>query len=219
MSDFRIAIDDLGQKHKIYEVITSMRALGWEWFTLKKPGKGSGRFGFVQSPIVPEGEFGSFDITDIPSPTIEKQSSKATALPPEGWKWESKKNPVAEGDIWNDTVRVLEHKFRKPYSRFNDQEHQFLDRLFRKASDNRISLKIYPANHNPKRKKKRRSVGVQDDKKLSLNPPSVVKTKADETKWRRAVRSAERKFKKKEKDFKERQWRYTMGTFKRMKNI
>lgn len=219
MSDFRIAIDQYGQKHKIYEVITSMRALGWEWFVLKKPGKGFSRFGFVQSPIVSEGEFGSFDLREIPSPTLEKQGPKATALPPQGWHWapSGKKNPASEGDIWNDTIRVLEYKFQKPYSRFNDREHQFLDRLFRKASDNRISLKIYPTS-NP-RKKKRRSVGVQDDKRLALNPPSIVKTKADETKWRRAVRSTERRFKKKEKDFKERQWRYAMGTFKRMKNI
>lgn len=51
------------------------------------------------------------------------------------------------------------------------------------------------------------------------NPHSIVKSKEDEAKWRRAIRSTERKFKKKEKNFKDREWRYVVGTFKKMKHI
>lgn len=118
-------------------------------------------------------------------------------------KWRAKHakanpQPASEASIYQDAVRVVEYKYKKPYKKFEEKEHTMLDRLFRKASDNRISLKIYP------------------DK----NPSALVKTKADEAKWRRAIRSAKRKFKiRRKEDFTERQWRYVVGAFKRMRHI
>lgn len=118
-------------------------------------------------------------------------------------KWRAKHakanpQPASEQSIYQDAVRVMEHRAKKPYQKFGDKEHTMLDRLFRKASDNRISLKIYPHK----------------------NPSGLVKTKADEAKWRRAIRSAKRKFKIRSKEkFTERHWKYVVGAFKRMKHI
>ena len=112
-----------------------------------------------------------------------------------------KRNPIAdESSIYEDSIRITEHVFKKPFSRFGNFEHEFLEKLFRRASNNRISLKIYPAYANS-------------------NPSALVKTKEDEVKWRRAIRSAERKFKKKKKNFTDRQWSYVVGAFKKMKHI
>jgi len=138
-----------------------------------------------------------------------------------------KKNPNGmiefNRDIMSDAIRMTEHRFSKPIHDFQKEEFDYLWKLYNKASDNRISLKIYPDKSAKDDLDLDREITLPEITRpleISLsNPPAVVKTKADETKWRRAVRSAERKFKKKEKSFGDRQWRYVMGAYKKMKNI
>lgn len=51
-----------------------------------------------------------------------------------------------------------------------------------------------------------------------MNPHASVKTKKDEKNWKKSVKITEDKFGVKEKDFKPRQWKYTMGVFKKIKS-
>lgn len=52
------------------------------------------------------------------------------------------------------------------------------------------------------------------------NPSGAVKTKADEAKWRRAVRSTRRKFKlRRNQKLEAKHYRYAMGAYKKMKHI
>jgi len=158
---------------------------------------------------------------------------------------EEEGNPANKDFLFDDAVRIAEYRFKKPYRKFSADEIKYLHRLYGKADDDRISLKVYPATSaatddatddytddillpsgadtkeivmndfvaaNPKKRKK-------NPKKPGLGIDRYVKTKADEMKKRRAVRSTQRKFKMKEKDFGPRQWAYATATLIRIKNI
>jgi len=241
-------------------------------------------------------------------------------------------NPAPKDHVFDDAIRVAEHKFKKPYKKFNEAETKFAHLLYGKADDDRISLKILPDRgdalpditpdfaalpedrsqitlSNPEKSEYKwfvvdekgvplsgweykqdavdaskdeavpakvrhvtqvnrkalatfmklnelnnPSLGVQDDKPLTLahswdelevdetedvrtdslgieddqaldddeeeeNVLAANPSQEDDTKRRRAIRSAVRKFKKKEKDFGQREWQYVAKTIEKIKNI
>lgn len=83
-------LENQSQTIDIKEVICSTKALGWEWFTTEIEDENY-RFGLVQSPICPEGEFGSFylpEIREIGGNVLIETNVRA-CLPPSGWEWVS----------------------------------------------------------------------------------------------------------------------------------
>lgn len=73
--------------------------------------------------------------TDIEEEEISESESNE---PEETWDDsapDEKKNPGATlSSLYQDAVRVTEDKFKKPYTKFGDKEHKFLDELYRKTS-------------------------------------------------------------------------------------
>jgi len=80
------AIDSYGNEHEVYEVYACLQ--GWEWFVVEKPNGDDLRYGFVQSPLCPDGEFGSFSLSEIRK-SVKLSGGKCFngCLPPQGWRW------------------------------------------------------------------------------------------------------------------------------------
>lgn len=67
----------------------------------------------------------------------------------------ARKNPADfNATIMQDAIKVAEHRFRKPLKLFDKKEADFMFRIYNKAADNRLSLKIYPDHQrNPRVKR------------------------------------------------------------------
>ena len=77
-------------KFKCYKV--HVHITGWEWFLTftsvkqyKKDAKDNISDCFVQSPMCPEGEFGSLYIDELAK---MHSGTPDESLPPQGWQWE-----------------------------------------------------------------------------------------------------------------------------------
>lgn len=70
-------------------VYISLRALGWEWFVIEKADENNNAYGFVQSPLCPEGEFGYFNLNEIKDAigNIKLETNLEDVLPPAGFRW------------------------------------------------------------------------------------------------------------------------------------
>lgn len=75
-----------GASIRIYAIWVN---LGWEWFATKKPTRKMIICeGLVQSPIVPDGEWGSWYIREVEGFTCAKNVQELTScLPPKGYEW------------------------------------------------------------------------------------------------------------------------------------
>lgn len=84
----RTAIDPNKKEVNILGLFVGIRqAIGWEHFVLKRyKGTNDVVYGFVQSPICPEGEYGDFSVSEIKPHAIYSDDLE-NAFPPEGWKW------------------------------------------------------------------------------------------------------------------------------------
>ena len=89
---FRRAVNLKNKKIKIKVYAVYVHYTGWEWFctfTSQKQYKSDAKDNitdcFVQSPICPEGEFGSSYISDLAK---YHKGTPEEALAPQGWQWE-----------------------------------------------------------------------------------------------------------------------------------
>ena len=85
----RVAIKD-GIKKKIKGVFVSNEMPGWEWFVIKGPAKNGVMSGFVQSPVCPDGESGSFSLHELNEMGVQYfpvTNDEKDIPPPDGWEW------------------------------------------------------------------------------------------------------------------------------------
>jgi len=61
-------------------------AMGWEWYVMEDQGDGV-MYGFVQSPLCPEGEFGCFSVNEIGQFGAKFTDDLRDVLPPQGYVW------------------------------------------------------------------------------------------------------------------------------------
>lgn len=53
-------------------------------------------------------------------------------------------NPKTKEYLFDDAVRMAEYRFRKPYREFNEEEIKYLHKIYSKADNDRLSLKVLP---------------------------------------------------------------------------
>lgn len=60
--------------------------IGWEWYVITDHGNRT-MFGYVQSPLCPEGEFGDFSLDDVQGCNAHFFGENEVFTPPVGWDW------------------------------------------------------------------------------------------------------------------------------------
>lgn len=132
-----IAVDSSGKKLEIFEVYVGKgQAVGWEWFVTERLPllKPDHRFGLVFSPMCPEGEYGSFLLSEIlpyvhvlKDRALSEAIGKGQILAPEGYEWAKsdteKSNPST---LIPQSIHFSKKKWSKAEAVKWLKEHKFI---------------------------------------------------------------------------------------------